>query len=285
MALSSLLEIIKKTAGFLEGKGVEHPRLNAELLIGHALGLKRMELYLQFERLLPEAELEKIRPLVRRRGQREPLQHIVGSVEFGEAELKVDRRALIPRPETEYLGELLGKELVGSPPATVLDLGTGTGALAIALAGKWPEATVWATDISADALSLAQENVEANGLADRVRLLQSDWFDAIPSDQRFDLIVANPPYLTEQEVAEAAPEVRQFEPAVALSSPDEGRAALVVIIDRALEFLAPDGCLALETGIAQHATLSARMRSAGFGRVESRTDLAERDRFLIGWVR
>jgi len=280
MALNSLLEILQKSAGFLETRGVEHARLNAELLIGHALGLKRMELYLQFERLLPEAELEKIRPLIRRRGQREPLQHIIGSVEFGGLEFKVDRRALIPRPETEYLAELLGRE-VQPAPATVLDLGTGTGALACALAVHWPEARVWATDVSADALALAGENVAALALGERVKLLASDWFAAIPTEQRFDVIVANPPYLTESEVTEAAPEVREFEPRLALSSPEEGQASLHTIIDGALAYLNPGCWLALETGIAQHEALTARMTTAGYDAVSSRPDLTGRDRFLF----
>src|SRR5476651_1124392 len=129
----TVLEIIKKTTDFFAGKGIESARLNAELLVGHALELKRMQLYLQFERVLTEPELEKIRPLVRRRALREPLQHILGVTEFFGLKIKTDRRALIPRPETELLVELVTK-LFPAPPAAVLDLGTGTGAIALALA-------------------------------------------------------------------------------------------------------------------------------------------------------
>ena len=188
----SVLEIIKKTTEFLTTKGVENPRLNAELLIGHALGLKRMQLYIQFERLLAEPELEKIRPLVRRRAQHEPVQYIMGETEWGGLKLKVDRRALIPRPETELMLEFAVKALA-APPARILDLGTGSGALALGLAKAFPEAKVLAVDFSEDALALARENAAALGLGERVEFLRSDWFAAVPADARFELIVANPP--------------------------------------------------------------------------------------------
>src|SRR5882757_4957498 len=164
----TVLEIIKRTTEFFDKRGVESARLNAELLIGHALGLKRMQLYLQFERPLTETELEKIRPLVKRRGSREPLQYIMGETDFSGLKLKVDRRALIPRPETERLIELLTQH-VATPPASILDLGTGSGAIALALAKTWPEAAVTAVDKSEEALALARENAEACGLAARVK--------------------------------------------------------------------------------------------------------------------
>src|SRR5882724_9418143 len=163
----TVLEIIRKTTDFLAGKGIESARLNSELLVGHALGLKRMQLYLQFERPLSEAELEKIRPLVRRRGQHEPVQYVLGETDFFGLHLKTDRRALIPRPETEQLLELITTRLT-APPARVLDLGTGSGAIALALAKQYPLAAVTAVDTSEDALALARENAEATGLAGQV---------------------------------------------------------------------------------------------------------------------
>ncbi len=277
----SLLEVLQKSATFLESKGVEHARLNAELLVGHALGLKRMQLYLQFERLLPEGELELIRPLVKRRSQREPLQHILGTVEFADIELKVDRRALIPRPETEYLVEMVKEACGGTPPARFADLGTGSGALALALATAWPESQAVAVDISSEALALAAENAAQLGLGERVRLLESDWFAAIGADERFGVIVANPPYLTAAEVAETAPEVKDFEPAVALSTREDGLDALDVIIRQGQDYLEPGGLLAMETGIAQHETLKQWFVDAGYVDVASRQDLTERDRFVF----
>jgi release factor glutamine methyltransferase len=279
----TLLEIIKKTTEFFTAKGIESPRLNAELLIGHALGLQRMQLYLQFERPLTEPELEKLRPLVRRRGQREPLQYIVGETEFHGLRLKVDRRALIPRPETELLVEMAVAACL-TPPARVLDLGTGSGAIALALAKAFPAAFVTAVDLSEDALALARENVAAIDLAAHITLMASNWFERLPSDARYELIVANPPYLTDDELENAAPEVRAHEPQRALAAAENGLADLRIIISGAPHFLTPSGVLVLETGIAQHAELLAAARSAGFVRTESRPDLTGRDRFILAWI-
>ena len=278
----TLLDVIQKSSDFLAGKGVEGARLNAEHLVGHALGLKRMQLYLQFERVLTEPELEKIRPLVRRRSQREPLQYILGEAEFSGLKLKVDRRALIPRPETEYLVEVIGARME-LPPARILDLGTGSGALALALAARYADAAVTAVDASAEALALATENATVTGLAPRVRLLVSDWFQAIPPDERFDLIVSNPPYLTAAETAETAPEVREFEPRAALTAAEDGLADLRQILAAAPSWLTAGGALALETGIAQHAALLGLTSPSDWATRESIKDLTGRDRYL--WLR
>ena len=278
--MHTVLDILQKTTDFFSGKGVESARLNAELIVGHALGLKRMQLYLQFERLLTEPELERIRPLVRRRGQREPLAYVLGTAEFCGLTLKADRRALVPRPETERLVELLQERCV-PPPTRVLDLGTGTGCIALALASAWPGAEVVAVDASEEALALARENGESTGLAARVRWLKSDWFSGLPVDARFDLIVSNPPYLTAEETAAAEPEVRTYEPAAALTAAESGMADLRKIIAEAPRFLAPGGWLAMETGIAQHAELLADLAKAGLRDGESVKDLAERDRFVF----
>lgn len=288
----TVLEIIKRSTEFLAGKSIESARLNAELLIGHALKRKRMQLYMEFERPLTEAELELIRPLIRRRAQHEPLQYILGETEFHGLMLKVDRRALIPRPETELLVEMIVTALgQGTPPARILDLGTGTGAIALALAQAFPTAAVTAVDASEEALALAAENTKATGLSERVRLLRSDWFGGLnaatatdagaAAEQLFDVIVSNPPYLTAEETAETAPEVRGFEPLSALTAADNGLADLKRIIAGAPRWLAPGGLLALETGITQHATLAPLAQAAGFVSVESRRDLTERDRFVF----
>jgi release factor glutamine methyltransferase len=276
----TVLDIIKKTTDFLATKGVESPRLNAELLIGHALARKRMQLYMEFERPLTEAELERIRPLVRRRALREPLQYVVGETEFCGLRLAVDRRALIPRPETELLVDHVQRRRESAPPTRILDLGTGSGAIALALAAAFPAATVLATDCSADALDLARSNAARCGLEARVTWLASDWFDAVPVEA-FDVVVSNPPYLTAEETAQTAPEVREFEPHSALAAADGGVADLARIIATAPRYLAPGGLLALETGIAQHARLLPLVRDAGFALVESHADLTGRDRFVL----
>ncbi|EIP97463.1 protein-(glutamine-N5) methyltransferase, release factor-specific [Opitutaceae bacterium TAV1] len=312
----TLLDILQKTTAFFTDKGVPSPRHDAECLVGHALGLKRMQLYLQFERPLKEPELETIRALVRRRARREPLQHILGAVEFSGLTLKTDPRALIPRPETEYLVELVIERLSpptpppppatpsdipaadavapsdappSAPPASasplrILDLGTGTGAIALALARRYPDASIIATDTSDDALALARENAAALSLAGQVTFLRSDWFAALPPPSpvtAFDLIVSNPPYLTDDEVAAAEPEVRDHDPRAALVAPEAGLADLRVIIDQARPRLAPGGLLALETGIAHHDALLALADERGYTAIESVRDLAGRPRFFF----
>jgi release factor glutamine methyltransferase len=276
----SVLEIIQKTTDFFAAKGVESPRLNAEILIGHALGLKRMQLYLQFERILAGAELDKIRPLVRRRGQREPLAYVVGETDFHGLRLKTDRRALVPRPETEGLVELVVQTCV-PPPARILDLGTGGGCIALALAQAFPAAQVTAIDASEEALALARENAAATGLAARVQFIRSDWYAALPAGAAFDAIVANPPYLTATETAVTQPEVHAFEPAIALTAAEEGLAALRAIVAGASAHLAPGGLLALETGIAHHARLLHLLEAAGLRECSSHRDLAGRDRYVL----
>jgi len=279
----TVLEIIKRTTDFLEKRGVESARLNAELLIGHALTLKRMQLYLQFERPLTETELEKIRPLVKRRGNREPVQYIMGETDFGGLKLKVDKRALIPRPETEYLIELITQRLTEAP-ATILDLGTGSGAIALALAKAYPGAVVTAVDKSAEALALARENAVATGLGDRVHFLESNWFAALPAGGKFQLIVANPPYLSEQETKEALPEVREFEPVTALSAGADGLADLRTIIADGHSRLNAGGFIACETGIAQREKLTELAANTGYVRTESLQDLTGRDRYFLAFV-
>lgn len=281
--MRTVLEIIKMSADFLGGKGVENPRLNAELMVGHALGLKRMQLYLQFERPLEEAELETIRGYLRRRGQREPLQYIIGETDFFGLTLKTDRRALIPRPETEYLVSLL-TEKVATPPRHVLDLGTGTGAIALALASHWTDAQVLAVDVSADALALARENIERTGMGSRVRLVQSDWYQHVPADLRFDLIVGNPPYLSESETNETLAEVRNFEPRVALTPGPHGLESIRRIIADSKARLNEGGLLAMETGIAQHQAVGELLAAAGYPRHEFLADLTGRPRFVWTWA-
>ena len=278
----TVLEIIKRTTEFFEKREVESARLNAELLIGHALGLKRMQLYLQFERPLAEVELEKIRPLVKRRGNREPLQYIVGATEFSGIKLKVDPRVLIPRPETEQLLEVV-KQQLKAPPTEILDLGTGSGAIALALATNFPGAFVTAVDQSNAALELARENTAALGLEARVTLFVSDWYSAVPIGAQFDLIVANPPYLSEEETDAAQPEVKDHEPRMALAAAANGTAALARIIAESRAWLRTGGLLAMETGIAQHEQLLALAKAAGYERATSHRDLTGRDRFILAF--
>lgn len=278
----NVLEVVKKTSEFFAAKGVESPRLNAELLVGHALGLARMSLYLNFERPVGDAELATIRELVRRRGRREPLQYVIGFVEFSGLRLATDRRALIPRPETELLVETVGARFA-APPARILDLGTGCGAIALALAARFPQAQVTAVDSSAEALALAAANAEATGLKARVSLVESRWFERLEREAPYDLIVSNPPYLSDSELAAAAPEVREHEPPGALVSGSGGFEAIGAIIASSPGSLAPGGMLALETGTAHHALAADAAKAAGFARIESLRDYTGRERFFFAW--
>jgi len=275
--VQNLLDTLKKATDFLARKGLEKPRAEAEHLFAAGLGLKRLDLYLQFERLLTPTEVEKLRGLTVRRGNREPLQHIVGQVEFRDLSLKSDSRALVPRPETEELVDLALALFPAEQPVRVLDLGTGSGAIALALASERPAWLVEAVDRSPDALALARENAARCGLAERVAFAESDWFSAVPD--AYDLIVSNPPYLTEAEVAEAEPEVKQFDPMSALVAPDGGLADLRKILEGARAHLRPGGWVLCETGIEQHPALAELSARLGYAEAAGLPDMSGRPRF------
>ena len=249
----TVLEAIQKSSDFLGKKGIESSRLQAELLLAHLLKLPRMKLYLNFERVLSPAETDALRELVKRRGQREPLQHIIGSTSFCGFEIAVNRHALVPRPETELLAEH-GWQLLSTlnpQPSTCLDFGTGTGCIAIALAAKCPNAKITATDISADALALAKENAARNEVAERIEFLEGAGFASVPKDEPFDLIISNPPYIPSAEIATLQPEVRDFDPRAALDGGPDGLDFYRKLAAEARPFLKPDGKIMLEFGDGQ----------------------------------
>jgi len=275
--VQTLLEALRKSADFLARKGLERPRLEAEHVFAAALGLKRLDLYLQFERPLTAEEEARLRALVVRRSAREPLQHVVGRTEFRGLTLRCDRRALIPRPETEELVDLALALLPAEAAVRVLDLGTGTGAIALALAAERPAWQVAAVDRSDDALALARENASACGLAERVDFGRSDWFSEVRDV--YDLIVSNPPYLSEAELATAEPEVRDHDPRSALVAGEEGLADLRRILTDAPRFLRAGGWVLLETGIGQHEALADLSGRLGYVEAGGLLDLSGRPRF------
>lgn len=280
MALLTIREIKERTEAFFESKGVPNARLDTDMLIAHSLGIKRLELYLDLDRPLTESQLAELRPLVKRRADREPVQYIIGSVDFCDMELKVDTRALIPRYETEELVERVS-EALSVVPKQILDLGTGSGALALAFAKRYPEASVDAVDFSAQALSLAKENAITQELAERVTFYEGSWLCPLGlGEQRYDLIVSNPPYLTEEEMTTAEPEVVNHEPQCALVSGADGLDDLRLIFKDAAAFLKPGGLLALETGIAQAEALNTLAETAGL-QGECIEDLSGRPRFYF----
>ena len=249
----TVLEAIQKSTEFLVKKSVESPRLQTELLLAHLLKMPRMKLYLNFDRALSPAEIDSLRELVKRRGQREPLQHIVGSTSFCSYEIAVSRHALIPRPETELLAELGWKFLstINHQLSTALDFGTGTGCIAIALAAKCPNANITALDVSADALALAKQNALQNQVAERIEFLQGDGFAALSTKTQFDLLIGNPPYIASAEIETLDPEVKGFDPLGALDGGADGLDFYRRLATEAKPFLKPDGKIMLEFGDGQ----------------------------------
>jgi release factor glutamine methyltransferase len=252
----TVLEAIQRSTEFLAKKGVDSPRLQTELLLAHLLQQPRMRLYLNFEGPLTPEQVDSFRELIRRRGQREPLQHIVGSTSFCGFEIAVNRNVLIPRPETELLAErgwtfLNQLSTLKPQPSTVLDFGTGSGCLAIALACKCPAAEVSGLDISPEALALARQNAARHGVAERIRFLQGDGFAAVPAGARFDLIISNPPYIPSGEIASLQPEVRDYDPPGALNGGADGLDYGRRLAAESAQFLKPDGRIMLEFGDGQ----------------------------------
>jgi release factor glutamine methyltransferase len=252
----TVLEAIQRSTEFLARKGVESPRLQTELLLVHLLRQPRMRLYLNFERTLAPAEVDGLRELVRRRGQREPLQHILGSTSFCGLEIVVNRDVLIPRPETELLAErgwtfLNQLSAINSQPSTVLDFGTGSGCLAIALAVKCPAAEVHALDVSPAALAVARQNAARHSLTERIRFLEGEGFAPVPARTRFDLVISNPPYIPSGEIAALQPEVRDYDPRRALDGGADGLDCARLLAAESAAFLKPQARLMLEFGDGQ----------------------------------
>ena len=274
----TVLEIVQSTTAYFKKRGVESPRLNAEHLLAHVLGRQRIELYLEFERALTEEELAPLRELVRRRGLGEPLQHLLGTVEFCEHVFLCDKRALVPRPETEQLVELL-KSRISNPASRILDVGTGSGVIALSLAAKFPEAKITATDTSDDALALAGENAVRLGLHEKVVLIKSDLLAAV--EGTFDLIVANLPYIATGDHPMLSREVLQ-DPEVALFAGERGTEMICKLIDAARAHLSAGGLLALELGIGQAEELAARMTEKNYHDIEQIRDYSGVTRFLFG---
>lgn len=275
-----LLEVLRGAESYLSARGVENPRLNAEHLLAHTLGLKRMELYLQFDRPLGESDRAPLRDLVKRRGAREPLQHLLGTVDFHGRLFTSDRRALVPRPETEQLVELALEVVKGKADPAILDIGTGSGVIALTLALELPTALVEATDLSPDALTLAAENAARLAATDRVNFQQADLLP--PGNATFDLIIANLPYIPAAEIAALAPEV-QHDPLTALDGGDDGLDLIRRLIDTAPARLKPGGALLLEIGAGQSESVETLLSARKFRDISFRPDYQDIPRFALGF--
>jgi len=281
----TVLELLQATTAYFKKHNVENPRLNAEHLLAHVLGRKRIELYLEFERQLSASELAPLRSLVKRRGEGEPLQYLLGTVEFCGHIFVCDKRAMIPRPETEELVQLLVsnfKKCQRRPDQSsrrrIADVGTGSGVIALSLAAELPEADIFAVDISEDALGLARENAERLLVADRVRFLRSNLLENVEGS--FDVIVANLPYIPRQERQTLSREVLH-DPEVALFAGGCGDELVRELIAQASSRLRPGGMLALEIGIGQSDTLVAALAEKNYRDIWREKDYSGVTRFLF----
>ena len=281
----TVLQVIQRSGDFLQRHGVDSPRLQAELLLAHVLQLPRLQLYLNHGRTLIEPEITSLRALVQRRAKREPLQHLVGSTSFFGLEISVGPEALIPRPETETLVELtlaaLGK--VTSPQPQVLDFGTGTGCIATAIAVKCPSSRLHALDISEPALALARRNAARHALSERITFLFVDGFSALRPELRFDLIVTNPPYIPAAEIATLQPEVRDFDPRLALDGGTDGLDFYRRLAAESPAWLRAGGGLFAEFGDGQGEAIQELFRAHGWLRVALHADLTKRLRVMEAW--
>jgi release factor glutamine methyltransferase len=268
-------DVVRQATEELARAGVETAPVDASWLAAHVLGLRRTELTLARERPIAEAERSSLRSLVERRAAREPLAYVLGEWGFRRLTLKLDKRALVPRPETEVTVERCLALLEGVSHPSVLDVGTGSGAIALAIADEHPGAVVTALDSSADALALAHENVLETGLERRVRLVLGDLSETLPGGP-YDLVVANPPYVLDQELPALAPEVIAWEPRVAIA--DRGQTDIVARAAR--QVLRPGGWLVLEAHWAGAPRVAALVRDLGYDGITLTRDLNGRERVV-----
>ena len=276
----TVLELIQNTTAFFQRKGVESPRLSIEYLLAEALGKRRLDLYLDYDLRLPEQILEPLRDKVRRRSEGEPLQHLLGSWEFFGRRFKTDRRALIPRPETERLAELILNQIQAStsPGTRLADIGTGSGVLAITLALERPGLEVVATDLSADTLALARENALVHEVDGRITWLQTDLLSGVGTD--FDFLVANLPYVPTAEIAKLSREV-QHDPPMALDGGEDGLDVIRRFVGQAPSRLKPEGRVFLEIGISQVGGVVDILQKEKFSDISIEKDYQGVERFVI----
>lgn len=259
--MQKLIDILNSTTNFFQKKGVPNPKLDAQYILAHGLKMKRMELYLNFDRPLSPSELDILRPMVARRAKREPLQHIVGNTSFRGHEIKCDARALIPRPETEMLVDMLKDRLSSNESVHLADIGTGTGAIAISLAKEIENAKVFAGDISNDALELAKSNMEINGNPTNLSFYQGNLLNALPETAfPLDGLIANLPYIPNKDKTSLQPEVC-FDPELALFGGEDGLDLIRELLFQSKEKLKSGGIILLEIASGQEDILQAETKN------------------------
>ncbi|MBR9979177.1 MAG: peptide chain release factor N(5)-glutamine methyltransferase [Bacteroidetes bacterium] len=284
MPQETVLSLLKKTTAFLVEKGIDEAKRSAEYLLAHALGQKRLQLYLRFDQPVSDEELERYRPLVRRRLRREPVQHIIGGTEFYGLEFGVSPEVLIPRPETEHLIEAVVDRCRASARAGthILDIGTGSGVIAVTLARQLPEIRVTAIDNSDAALSVAADNARLNAVDDRIVFSRLDFLAAEPGTGPYDIVVSNPPYIPADDMATLQPEVRDFEPSSALTDHADGLTFYRRIALLLPSLLVRQGLLAVEIGYGQAADVVALFESAHLREIEIIRDYSGIERIILG---
>lgn len=279
----TIIKILDWTKQYFADRGVENPRLDAEVLLCAVLQCERIKLYMDFERPLTGAELSQYKNYVTRRGQHEPLAYILGEKEFMRNSFKVTPATLVPRPETELLVESLIKAARGlkaDGDVKILDIGTGSGAIIVSLLDYLPNAKGVGVDISVDALIVAEENSRRIGVRERAGFMQSDLFSRIPADKKFDIIVSNPPYIPAADIAGLAKDV-QKEPRGALDGGADGLDFYRRIISEAMDHMTDEGILAFEVGINQAQVVAELCRKAGFKATAIRKDYADIERMVF----
>lgn len=251
--MKTLLEILNLSVEHLQKKGVDEPRLSSELIITHVLNIKRLDIYLQFERVLSDEEISKIRTLLKRRSELEPIQYILGETEFYGLKFSVDKSVLIPRSDTEILVQT-AVEYIGDKPLNVFEIGTGSGCIAVSLAKKCKNINITACDISDQALRIAASNAKLNGVADRIKFINLDILKKVP-DEKFDVILSNPPYISKIVIESLDKQVKDFEPLEALTDGGDGLSFYRRIKEIIPEILKQGGSVFLEIGYDQAETI------------------------------
>ncbi len=278
--MHTVADILLRTTDWFRARGIPSPRLDAELLMAHALGVDRVRLYMQFDRPLTDAELDRLRPLVARRGRREPVAWITGEKGFHELELAVRPGVLVPRPDTEALVEAALALIEGDEEVFVADIGCGSGAVGLAIAAARPGVKLYATDVSEEALACTRDNVRRLGLERRVGVLRGDLLDAVPARRPVDIVVSNPPYVPTGVLAGLEPEVRDHEPRLALDGGPDGLAVYRRLVPAAAR--RARRAVLVEIGHDQGPAVRALFESAGLREVTVLPDLAGRDRVVRG---
>lgn len=277
----TVLESIKLSTEFLEKKGIESPRLNAEILLSEILNCKRLDLYLKFDQSLKELEISKYREWIKRRGLYEPIQYIIGKIEFFGLQFRVNSSVLIPRPETEILVEEVIKYSKSKNGLKILDIGTGSGIIAIAIAKQLEDSQITAIDISQEAINLAIENAVTNEVISKLNFLMSDIKD-FENNEKFDVVVSNPPYISKEDFPSLQNEIKDYEPRIALTDSNDGLDFYKIISKRSKSLLKKDGRIYFEVGKGQADNVKRILIENDFICIRSINDYQQIERVVTG---